>query len=259
MAAAPVQQLPRGREGGPSRGVPPGHLPEVGDDPHGPAERKARLPLSTSPPGHPAPPGTAGSPPSPPGPSLPDVSDTGDGALVDDLGAHELGGAVLAVLRLIGRQLLRVAEVADPDLLAARIRHQEVFWLQDKVGRRGAWQGAGAPPGEGMSPLSRTESPAVWQEPTRAGAGWEGVGDSRTHFDVQMQDVVLVQVADPLQDLPHVGPDLRESRGKVGAPICGVEEGAGCSSLCSLVQRVLHVPGLGQTPVSPGSLHPPSL
>lgn len=50
---------------------------------------------------------------------LPDIGDTGDGALVDNLGPHKLGGAVLAVLRLIGRQLLRVAEVADPDLLAA--------------------------------------------------------------------------------------------------------------------------------------------
>lgn len=208
MAAAPALQPARGQEGGPSRGGPAGHLPEVGDDPHRPAERRARLPHSTSPAGRPVPPGIAGSPPSTPGPPLPDVSDTGDGALVDDLGAHELGGAILAVLWLLGCQLLRIAEVTDPDLLAARIRHQEVFWLQDSTGQRGAWQEAGAPPREGMSPVSRTEPPAVWQEPVRAGAGWEGVGEPRTHFDVQVQDAVLVQVADPFQDLPHVGPDL---------------------------------------------------
>lgn len=171
--------------------------------------------------GRPVPLGIVGSPPSTPGSPLPDVGDTGDRALVDDLRAHELGGAVLAVLWLLGRQLLRVAEVADPDLLAARIRHQEVFWLQDKAGRRGAWQEAGAPPREGMSPVGRTEPPAVQQEPIHAAVGQEGVGDPRTHFDVQVQDAVLVQVADPLQDLPHVGPDLRESRGKVGAPAVG--------------------------------------
>lgn len=63
------------------------------------------------------------------GPPLPDISDAGDRALVDDLRAHKLGGTVFAVLWLLGCQLLRVAEVTDPDLLAAQIRHQEVFWL----------------------------------------------------------------------------------------------------------------------------------
>lgn len=67
-----------------------------------------------------------------------------------------------------------------------------------------------------MSPVSRTEPPAAQQEPVGAGAGQEGGGEPRTHFDVQVQDAVLVQVADPLQDLPHVGPDLRESRGRAG-------------------------------------------
>lgn len=50
---------------------------------------------------------------------LPNISDNGDGALVDNLGPHELRCAILAVLRLIRCQLLRVAEVADPDLLTA--------------------------------------------------------------------------------------------------------------------------------------------
>lgn len=217
MATALTLQAARGQEGGPCRGGPPGNLPEVGDDAHGPAERTAWLLHSTSPPGCPVPVSIAGSPPSTPGPPLPDVGDTGDRALVDDLGAHELGGAILAVLRLLGRQLLRVAEVADPDLLAARIRHQEVFWLQDNAGRREAWQEAGAPPREGMSPISRTEPPAAQREPVRVGAEREGMGEPRTHFDVQVQDAVLVQVADPFQDLPHVGSDLRESRERVGA------------------------------------------
>lgn len=150
----------------------------------------------------------AGSPPSTLRPPLPDVGDAGDGALVDDLGAHELRGAILAVLRLLGRQLLCIAEVADPDLLAARICHQEVFWLQDSAGRRGAWQEAGAPPREGMSPSAGPSPPQHGRR--------EGARKPPTHFDVQVQDAVLVQVADPLQDLPHVGPDLRENRGRVG-------------------------------------------
>lgn len=73
--------------------------------------------------------GTVGSPLSTLGSPLPDVSDAGDRALVDNLGAHKLRGAVFAVLWLLGCQLLCIAEVTDPDLLAARIRHQEVFWL----------------------------------------------------------------------------------------------------------------------------------
>lgn len=87
------------------------HLPQVGDDPHRPVERRK---------GHHTVPvpqhsGDARSTWLP----LPDIGDNGDGALVDNLGPHELGRAILAVLWLIRCQLLRVAKVADPDLLTA--------------------------------------------------------------------------------------------------------------------------------------------
>lgn len=203
MATAPALQQARGWEGGPSCGGPLGHLPEVGDDPHRPVERRAQLLHSMSLLGHPVPPSIAGSPLSTPGPHLPDVSDAGDGALVDDFRAHELGGTVLAVLRLLRCQLLRIAEVTDPDLLTARIRHQEVFWLQDRAGWRRAWQEAGTHPREGMSPSAAQHGRSV-----PVGVRQEGAKEPRTHFDVQVQDSVLVQVADALQDLPHVGSDL---------------------------------------------------
>lgn len=185
-----------------------GHLPEIGDDSHRPAERRAWLLHSMSPPGCPVPPGIAGRPLSTPGLPLPDVSDAGDGALVDNLGANKLRGAILAVLWLFRRQLLCIAEVADPDLFTARIRHQEVFWLQDSAGQRGAWQEAEAPPSEGVFPISRTRLPAAQQEHVCAGMGWEGAREPPTHFDVQVQNTVLVQVADPFQNLSHVGSDL---------------------------------------------------
>lgn len=71
------------------------------------------------------------------------------------------------------------------------------------------------------------------------GCGAGGAGEPHTHFDVQVQDSVLVQIADALQDLPHVGSDLRESRGRVGALSVGHATLAlcrGCSPLCSLIQ-----------------------
>lgn len=58
-------------------------------------------------------------------------------------------------------------------------------------------------------------SPSAGPSPPQHGRR-EGARKPPTHFDVQVQDAVLVQVADPLQDLPHVGPDLQESRGRVG-------------------------------------------
>lgn len=61
-----------------------------------------------------------------------------------------------------------------------------------------------------MFPISRPKPPAAQQEPVPAGTGQEGARKPRTHFDIQVQDHVLVQVAEPLQDLPHVGPDLQE-------------------------------------------------
>lgn len=98
--------------------------------------------------GCPVSPGIGGNPPSTQGPPLPDVSDAGDRGLVDNLRTHELRGAILAVLWLLRRQFLCIAKVTDPDLLAAQICHQEVFWLQDSAEQRGAWQVAGAFPRE---------------------------------------------------------------------------------------------------------------
>lgn len=100
-------------------GTHQGHLPEVGDDSYRPAERRAWLLHSMSPLGCPVPPGIARRPLSTPGPPLPDVSDAGDRALVDDLGANKLRGAILAVLWLFWCQLLCIAKVADPDLFTA--------------------------------------------------------------------------------------------------------------------------------------------
>lgn len=117
--------------------------------------------------------GIAGSPPATQGPPLPDVSDAGDGGLVDNLRAHELRGAILAVLWFLRRQLLCVAEVTDPDLFAAQICHQEVFWLQDSAEQRGAWQEAGAFPRERIFPASRTTPHPVLQEPFSGGTGQE--------------------------------------------------------------------------------------
>lgn len=210
MVTASALELVRGWTECPSCEDTPGHLPEVCDNPHRPAERRAQLLHITSPPGCPVSPGIAGSSSTTQGPPLPDVSDAGDRGLVDNLRAHELRGAILAVLWLLRRQLLRVAEVTDSDLLAAQICHQEVFWLQDSAEQRGAWQEARAFPRERMFSVSRTTPHPVHQEPFTGGTGQEESVKTRTHFDVQVQDTVLVQVADPFQDLPHVRPNLQE-------------------------------------------------
>ena len=56
-------------------------------------------------------------------------------------------------------------------------------------------------------PCQQDHSPS--SAPGAGGTGQESV-KTHTHFDVQVQDTVLVQVADPFQDLPHVRPDLQE-------------------------------------------------
>lgn len=42
------------------------------------------------------------------------------------------------------------------------------------------------------------------QKPFTGGTRQDKSVKACTHFDVQVQDTVLVQVADPFQDLPHV-------------------------------------------------------
>lgn len=59
-------------------------------------------------------------------------------------------------------------------------------------------------------PSQWTAPRPVHQEPITGGTGQEESVKTLTHFDVQVQDTVLVQVADPFQDLPHVGADLQE-------------------------------------------------
>lgn len=148
MVTASALELVRGWKGYPFCEDTPGHLPEVCDNPHRPAERRAQLLHIMSPPGCSVSPGIAGSPLTTQEPPLPDVSDAGDRGLVDNLRAHKLRGAILAVLWLLRCQLLCIAEVTDPDLLAAQICHQEVFWLQDSAEQREAWQDAGLLPRE---------------------------------------------------------------------------------------------------------------
>lgn len=61
-----------------------------------------------------------------------------------------------------------------------------------------------------MFPLSRTTPCPVHQEPFTGSTRQEESVKTLTHFDVKVQDTVLVQVADPFQDLPHVRAYLQE-------------------------------------------------
>lgn len=109
--------------------------------------------------------------------------------------------------------------------------------------------------------------------PGRGGAGQDtgalpraGSHGESTHFDVQVQHVVLVQVADPLQDLPHVGAHLPEQRrggdgtqGTITVPSAPRGTRQGTERAVTSLWAWRNVPGRGQPPTSPAALSTPQL
>lgn len=92
-------------------------------------------------------------------------------------------------------------------LLKSAIRRFSGYRTVQSRGEFGRRQGF--PQGTNI-PVIRTTPHPVHQEPFTGGSGQEESVKTHTHFDVQVQDTVLVQVANAFQDLPHVRPDLQE-------------------------------------------------